>query len=366
MRGILTFLVISCLFTSIIGIYLHLKSHKITKNFRKIIILETLGICAICLIQAILDRLGVGRDFTLLCRGCISETFGFSHPNGLAIEPQFMGSLLIAPLFLAFNSLLENKNKKSQISAAIATFLITTTLFFTFSRGTIYAAIIGILYLIIKNKSTKKAIETLGNNIISFSASLGIQVALSTTQPSETVNTVLSQLSLGKINLESESDKQNESNSELNEPTIELVKKPVFDGYIAESTDRRLELSTYAIKISTENPSNLLFGTGLGSTGTELYNHFPEKQGHKKEIVQNQYFETILEIGIIGVIALVLTLITFVKIEKLKFDTYTKATCLAFMITIIFFSGFPNALHVYLLPVLWYNLMYDKNSFSRV
>ena len=97
-----------------------------------------------------------------------------------------------------------------------------------------------------------------------------------------------------------------------------------------------------------------------------MYVHFPEEQGHEKEIVQNEYFEALLETGLIGLGMLALTIVTFLKIEQFKFEPYTFATVVAFMITIFFFSGFPNALHVYLLPVLWYNLLYDKNSLSRI
>jgi hypothetical protein len=39
---------------------------------------------------------------------------------------------------------------------------------------------------------------------------------------------------------------------------------------------------------------------------------------------------------------------------------------LAYAVSLFFFSGLPNALHIYLIPVLWYNLMYDKNRLSRV
>ena len=138
---------------------------------------------------------------------------------------------------------------------------------------------------------------------------------------------------------------------------------PKFSGYVKESTDRRLELSFYALKISTESPTNLLFGTGLGSAGTEMLERF-ESQGHKKEIVQNQYLETLLEVGLLGVASIILSLATFIKLENLKFNPDIIALLLALSFQLLFFSGLPNALHVYLLPVIY--LMYDKNSFSRV
>lgn len=362
LRGVLTFGVLICLLISVLGIYLHLKSEKLPEKFRKVIIIETLAICAVCFIQAVFDRLGVGREYTLLCPGCTTDILGFAHPNGFAIEPQFMGSLLIAPLFLTLNSLLENKNKKSQISLIVATLIIGTTLFFTFSRGAIFATIIATFYLIFKLKSVKKFLKIFILGTLSFSFSLGLQIALSATTPIKTADTVINQVSLGGIKLVIE-------NEEFDEPPVDAAMEttvPLFDGYIAESTDRRLELSNFAVRITNENPSNLLFGTGLGSAGTEMYRRFPERQGHEKEIVQNQYLETLLEMGLLGIIALALTIVTFVKLEKLKFDSYTKAITIAFVITIIFFSGLPNALHVYLLPVLCYNLMYDKDRLSRI
>ena len=96
-----------------------------------------------------------------------------------------------------------------------------------------------------------------------------------------------------------------------------------------------------------------------------MYVHFPKQQGHEKEIVQNQYLETILEIGIIGLILLILSLVTFIKLSNFNFEPYTVATLLAFAISLCFSSGYPNALHIYLLPVICYNLMYEKNRLPR-
>ena len=73
-----------------------LKSSEIQKLVK--IYLRTAAVFALlCLIQCLLDVFGVARDYTLLCQGCTYQTFGFPHPNGLAIEPQFMGNLLLIP-----------------------------------------------------------------------------------------------------------------------------------------------------------------------------------------------------------------------------------------------------------------------------
>ena len=280
-----------------------------------------------------------------------------------------MGSLLLAPLFLAYNSLLENNSKKSQGTLVTIILIIETTLFFTFSRGAIFAALIGLIFLIFANKSLKKAGKILLLTLNSFIFTLILQGSLAVIGPTstsfeKTADTVVSQLSLGRIALESPEAQSTQSNDVFTEPEI----SPNFDGYVAESTNRRLELAFFATKIATENPKNTLFGTGLGSAGKEMYTHFPERQGHEKEIVQNEYLEIFLELGLFGIISLALSLITFLKLEKIRLikNPYLLAILLVFAITLLFFSGLPNALHIYLLPVLWYHILYDKDCLSGV
>ena len=366
-RALFTLLILSCILISIIGVSEFVKSEKLPKNFKKVIMTETVVICLFCIAQLVFDALGVSKDLTLLCQNCTSTIFGFPHTNGFAIEPQFMGSLLLAPIFLTFNSLLENKTKKCQIKTALALILIITTLFLTLSRGSIFALLVAEIVLIVSLKSLKKLIKIVGITIVSLALALASQGALAVLGPTNTsfteaVSTSISQLSLGKINLEKQEET---SNVEFDEPAINEI-TPDFTGYVEESTSRRLELATFATKIAFDNPTNMLYGTGLGSAGTEMYVRFPERQGHEKEIVQNQYIEAMLEIGLVGIIMLALTVVTFIKLEAFKFEPYTLATTIAFAVTALFFSGFPNALHIYILPVLWYNLMYDKNRISRV
>jgi hypothetical protein len=178
----------------------------------------------------------------------------------------------------------------------------------------------------------------------------------------DAVTTSAKQLTLGRIG----------NTAEIGGKSLELVtvpqiapEKPIFTGYVVESTNRRLELSAFALEIAFKTPKNTIFGTGLGSAGKEMYRAFPS-QGHEKEIVQNEYLEVFLELGLFGLTMLILPLITFIKLEKFKFEPYTLAMLLAYAVSLLFFSGLPNALHIYLIPVLWYNLMYDKNRLSRV
>lgn len=390
-RALFTFLVVSCLVISIVALseFFHQmpvpKKPQFLNQLKRIFLTSSAIISLFCILQLLADALGLSNTITRICSNCTTQIFGFPHANGLAIEPQFMGSLLISPLFFALNSILENKNKKSQIKLTLVVILIFMALLLTLSRGAIFSVVIALFFLLVFLKSLKKTLKIAGLTTISVILALIFQGSLAMVGPTNTsfqqaVSTAVNQLTLGKIALvDNQAQSKPENNSEPSkrptESPTELTKDPAenptkdptprFTGYVAESTERRLELATFALKITAAHPTNTLFGTGLGSAGTEMYVHFPKQQGHEKEIVQNQYLETILEIGFIGLILLVLSLVTFIKLSGFKFEPYTVATLLAFAISLCFFSGYPNALHVYLLPVVCYNLMYEKNRLPR-
>ena len=389
-RALFTFLVVSCLVISIIALSEFFrqisapKKPQFLNQLKRIFLTSSAIISLFCGLQLLADALGLPNTITRICSNCTTQIFGFPHANGLAIEPQFMGSLLIAPLFFALNSLLENKNKKSQIKLTLVVILIFMALLLTLSRGATFSVVIALFFLLVFLKSLKKTLKIAGLTTISAILALVFQGSLAmvgstSTSFEQAVSIAVNQLTLGKIALvDNQAQSKPENNSESIKSPTELTKNPIeipaestkgptprFTGYVAESTDRRLELATFALKITAAHPTNTLFGTGLGSAGTEMYVHFPKQQGHEKEIVQNQYLETILEIGFIGLILLILSLVTFIKLSSFNFEPYTVATLLAFAISLCFFSGYPNALHIYLLPVVCYNLMYEKNRLPR-
>ena len=145
---------------------------------------STLVVCAWCVVQCVLDLAGVSQSCSLLCDGCTYRMFGFPHPNGFAIEPQFMGNLLLAPamtsawlfvmkhnkrkrerersrdshfhngsgglaLIFQYQILVRDRCKNDNGSHSLCSrflllcfFIIVATLFLTFSRGAIYAFLV--------------------------------------------------------------------------------------------------------------------------------------------------------------------------------------------------------------------------------
>lgn len=428
LRGLLTAGIFWCLILSILTIPQIITYNKIKTKIVKIILFASVIISAFCWLQCILDLLNVPRDATLLCEGCTYRSFGFPHPNGFAIEPQFMGNLLLAPCFLSlylyikrgakYNYSLEGirethfeDRKLGRTASSVSSkwdsripyrqifIFLTATLFLTFSRGAIYAFCLGLVVLIIANLILKnrKILKVIPLVLISFLISLLAQGTFAQLSPTTDtfasgINKVINHLSLGHLTLAPASE-QVEANGELEkdheqklrctqpssvahcatheraigaEPrddrredpsdTEEWLHSSQFNGYVKESTEVRVSLTNSALSSWQDYK---LFGSGLGSSGTVLYDK--GHTGSPKEIVQNEYATLLLETGLLGCLLLLFSLAIILKYVIIPLNKPERAFLLslelAFAATLFFFSGLPNALHIYLLPVLIYPLL---------
>ena len=405
------------------------------KKFWRAFFGETILVCLWCVLQCILDLMGVSREGSLMCAGCVYQMFGFPHPNGFAIEPQFMGNLLLAPaIVVSARAVTVVKNTSGsdslRLKLLLLLFVITATLFLTFSRGAIYAFLVAMAFLLMwvgmQRKSWRGVGKVVATVVVAFLFTLntqGIMAAISPTNDTyqSGVAKVLNHLSLGKIDVREkkvekgengqvdeaetngggeseieaekndETKKVEESETETNEyKTLEaevderawLIKKQeenssVFDGYVEGSTDTRIRLSNAAGEVWAKNLATVWFGVGIGGAGEALYQNGLSPA--PKEIIQNEYMSLLLETGLVGIALFVLTLGLIlravvkgvkaqsakeIKTTKVKIAT-TKTTMLksetapivlammvAYGITLLFFSGLPNALHIYLLTGL--------------
>ena len=416
----------------------------------------TLFVCGWCVVQCVLDLVGVGQEYSLMCDGCTYRMFGFPHPNGFAIEPQFMGNLLLAPTIVVAwlllrgncNSALrgrgssrpslrgsdpssldqgsptgrrlETKSKLSACSAPtvvgrnlrkplrtllpvaswkrtatsshslcpcfllLCLFVVATTLFLTFSRGAIYAFVVGMLFMSgfmvfgMRKQERGGLWKRMGLTwsvvVLAFVMALNLQGLMSEVGPTDDtyfdgVAKVVNHLSLGVIDLNGddavrEVEKNENTEGELMDDRFEVVEKPVenfeensgkeeavFDGYVAESTDTRVRLFGAAVSIWSQNPKNVLLGVGLGGAGQVLYDNGLSPA--PREIVQNEYASLLLETGLVGVSLFVLMMVLVVRLVwKDSMRAMILSLLVAYGISLVFFSGLPNALHVYLLPVV--------------
>ena len=315
------------------------------KTLKKVIYVSS-GIAILwCIVQCILDLVGVSSDYSLLCAGCTKEMFGFPHPNGFAIEPQFMGNLLLLPALLSAKDLISSRNKKSLLLATVFAFGV----FLTFSRGAIYAFIIGLVAMAVFRifvEKKKGAVVILPVTILAFVLALNAQGMMSAFSGlGETynsgINKVINHLSLGVIDIKAEKPA---------EETEKTENKPIFDGYVAESTDTRVRLTNSALQIWSSDAKIALIGVGVGGAGQALSDF---GLSLPKEIIQNEYASVLLETGAVGFILFIFTIgMAYVVIWKKSEDKFVIVLLTSYLVTLFFFSGYPNALHIYLLPVM--------------
>ncbi len=358
---------------------------------------STLLVCVWCVVQCVLDLVGVGREQSLMCAGCTYAMFGFPHPNGFAIEPQFMGNLLLAPAIMAAWLTLKTKvtpvedtlkavrpSLRSPTGVTLFFLVVSATLFLTFSRGAIYAFVVGLAVMTVwvgVREKTWRVLKIWGVAVVAFVLALGAQGVMAELSPTNDtfrsgVAKVLNHLSLGVIDVRGDAsgqsrENQNETNVALAEEKDETnvaggdsdgdyedvstgaegKNEAAFDGYVAESTDTRLRLSGAAVNVWQKDPTTMLLGVGLGGAGRALYDNGLSPA--PKEIVQNQYASILLETGIVGVALIIVAVVLVVRLvlmSPLRVPILTLVV--AYGVTLLFFSGLPNALQVYLMPMV--------------
>ena len=348
---------------------------KITKNF----IFSSLVMACLSIVQVIY---GAWTDWGL-CAGCRAQGFGFVRPSVFAIEPQFFGSMLLAPIVLLTHKIFGKKASKFE---KITLWILLFSLYLTLSRGAIFAAIFAILVLIFINQPFSKR-KILSNIIISmgfvfssFLSGIIFHAIFTELNPRisdgfyDSISKSVNQMSLGKIKLpkiekninqaikEPEVESNNLNSKKPTEKYVEKPKKAMFDGYVEKSTNERTKMSDLAIETWVSNPFVVFFGVGSGASGTAILNS-TRQIANSSEIVQNEFLSILLELGFFGFV--IWLLIIFGIFRKTRKEKYIWSIFGAFLVQWNFFSGLPNALHIYLILAVIFAIIeraYEKKS----
>ena len=303
-----------------------------------------------------------------LCGGCVARGFGFVRPSGFTIEPQFFGSLLIAPILLLSYQLLQSKVTKYDVISLCLMFM---ALYLTLSRGAMYAVVAAVLVQTVLVSWRTSANWLRSSAVVvtvlvgSFAFGMmwhGIFTQLNPRVADgfyQSITKSISHLSLGKINLPNPTSQQSpqESTSATSpqEVTPDSPPKALFDGYVARSTEERTGMSQLALDVWTKNPVQFLVGVGVGGAGRAIFQQSGKTSG-EFEIVQNEFLSVGVELGIVGVVLLLVLLLALCR------KTYAKKALawpivLGFVLQWMFFSGLPNALHIYFVAMLMFAII---------
>jgi len=129
----------------------------------------------------------------------------------------------------------------------------------------------------------------------------------------------------------------------------------VFDGYVAKSTDERVNMTILGLQTWAAQPKTILIGVGVGGSGQSVFD-YTKKTSSSSEIIQNQYIEILLEKGVVGLVLFGIIIGRLFYVTRYKKVIW--AILIAFLLQWNMFSGYPNALHVYLIMAVL--LCYDK------
>ena len=334
---------------------------RLLPTLAKLLVGSATAASMLALIQMVVGTYIQSRDVTGLCAGCVAGQFGFVRPNLFAIEPQFFGNLLLAPILIVYYYLITHQRNWR---VGLIFILLLTTLGLTLSRGAIYACAIGmvVLWLTVRGRWLTK-LMTIDFVLMAMVACLSIQGGLAVISPtySETfwgaVTKSINHLSLGiidlrpgKVDVNSE-ESLSTSDSPTNTSLSSNEQQPAYDGYVAESTDVRVNLTKTALTAwSSQDLFHRLAGAGLGSSGVVMAQQ--TGSSYQKEIVQNEYVEILLERGVIGLLLFLAAIVSTFHKPHRRNATWVWSILVAYLAQWCFFSGLPNALHIYLVTSL--------------
>lgn len=352
-RGLLTFAVYATLYLVLLALVAERRLLcQLLPRLVRVAIWATISACLLAITQMVLGTFVITNRHSLgLCAGCVAGQFGFIRPNLLAIEPQFLGSLLLAPLL--YITYLTLQGKHSYAKQPLLLVLMLTTLWLTLSRGAIYAYLASLVVMILLVRKWRRQLVVVGLVALSLVVCLVCQGTLASANPridssfTQAVSTSLNHLSMGIIRL------LYQRKSPTSPPLIsqEHDKQPAYRGYVAESTNVRLSLTKTALAAWRSNRlGQQLFGTGLGSAGIVLARQTGSR--YQKEIVQNEFVEVLLERGLIGLVLLGGLVALYGRLCSQRRDYLALAILVAYLTQWCFFSGLPNALHIYLVLAL--------------
>ena len=352
-RGLLTFAVYVVLYLVFLALVAERRLLcRLLPKLVRVAIWMTISACLLAITQMVLGTFVITNRHNLgLCAGCVAGQFGFIRPNLLAIEPQFLGSLLLAPLL--YITYLTLRGKHDYAKQPLLLVLMLTTLWLTLSRGAIYAYLASLVVMILLVRKWRRQLAVVGSVALSLVICLICQGALASANPridssfTQAVSTSLNHLSMGIIRL------PYQRKSPTSPPLIsqEHDKQPAYHGYVAESTNVRLSLTKTALAAWRSNRlGQQLFGTGLGSAGIVLARQTGSR--YQKEIVQNEFVEVLLERGLIGLALLGGLVALYGRLCFQRRDYLALVILVAYLAQWCFFSGLPNALHIYLVLAL--------------
>lgn len=351
-RGLLQVGVWCVLWCCFLVVFSMQHARRVISIATRLLIISATGVSILAILQVVY---GAWTDWGL-CAGCLARGFGFVRPSVFAIEPQFLGSLLILPTVLALHRLLRGLASRLEIASLL---LMIMALYLTLSRGALFAiaaAVVVLSFITWRHYAVSlQRVLTVILTVFTVGCSAGMAWHGLFTELNprvsdgwyDAVAKSVNHLTLGKVSLPKAARLPADDTSQAPPEKIEPAapQRALFDGYVQRSTDERTTLNTRAIHTWSQDPLTVMRGVGVGGAGRAMY-QFDRSAGWEFEIVQNEYLSVLLELGVIGLMLFLAGIIgVFWAVHR---EPWMWAVLAGFLVQWNFFSGLPNALHIYL------------------
>lgn len=328
----------------------------------RLIIIAGIGLSAFTLFQFVGDNLEWPAWLTKSLGTADWRQIDFSRVNGFSEEPQYLTTVLLLPAALLYSRF---ALKRHQV---IGFLLIDMAVFLSLSRGGFLAhGLLGLFWL--AAWAQQKDWRALGGRLTIAASALILTfglIAWSGTLPGHkggewVVRRYVEQASGGLLPVHTRY--VNSLNAKDTAPSnrTEQLTNPLADndpvsnrdevGVVEESALGRLETYKLALEVWNENWKNRLVGVGWGNFGEHARGYKPDLYG-PLSIVNNQPLQVLVELGLIGVLAAAIVILSLVRVFRAT-ATRTRRLAASLLIGLAVQMQFFSALH---LPHVWITL----------
>lgn len=346
-----------------LGIFTLLKVGGVSKD----LIVRVVSIAGVVLSlgavwQFVGESAGVDRAYTNICKTCLQYDIGVARSSGFSQEPEHFSTVLLAPLVLLLLLLVGQKLNKRSLSLWVGTACIVIALLLASSRsGLLALAFILCTFIVFAiRRQAKPFIYGLGGTCtVAVMLALGLVAWSGTvgeaTGSKYTLERYVAHVSGGVVTLGGERERLSEVEDSIKQKVeVKSSESEEFNyvtdatnygpsGAIVYSTQSRLETYKTAIAIWTQSVRNLLIGVGWGNFGAAAQARNPTAF-NKNTIVNNQYLQVAVELGLIGVVLFIGSVVVAARFlyrsaldAKVKFAVYV--LFVAYGIQLLFYSG---------------------------
>lgn len=316
---------------------------KQQKNFLRLTSIAYKLVIVWAIWQLVADTLNIPALYSLLPAAYSGDVFGFARPTGFALEPQFLGSLLLVPFAWLTYKLF---SKRHDIYHCGWYVVILSMLLMTLSRGALLSMVVITLVLVISTRPSARAIARYcGAAALGIVCTLVIMFGTATLRThdkisgAQAVSRAINHLTLGASNI-------NTSRVDSSGPgitTAHATAQNPKNGYVSSSTTSRVSQAQEAISVWGNTPATIIFGVGAGGFGLASTANLPGA------VVNNYYLELLAENGLVG-IGIFAVILSLLFAALIRHKQWLLVALLAGLFSqALFFSGNANILHIWAL-----------------